>query len=59
MNKKLAFLLFAIGIGTSTAQAVDPCAWACLRASQECVNNGGSESDCVMERIDCYARCGI
>ncbi len=57
MHKKFAFLLFAIGLGASSAQAVDPCAWACLRTSQECQRNGGT--DCGNELVDCYARCGI
>jgi hypothetical protein len=60
MNKKLATLLFAIGLGATSAQAVaDSCGWTCLRAYQACVNSGTAQLDCDLERLDCYDRCGI
>jgi hypothetical protein len=57
MNKKLALLLFAIGLGATSVQAADSCGWTCLRAWQACEAAGGT--DCYLEREDCYARCGI
>jgi hypothetical protein len=57
MNKKLAILLFAIGVGATSAQAADSCAWTCLRTYQACVAAGGT--DCALDRLDCYAICGI
>jgi hypothetical protein len=59
MNKKLALLLFAIGVGVTSAQAADSCGWSCLRTYQACVKAGTPELDCALDRMDCTARCGI
>jgi len=59
MNKKLALLLFAIGVGVTSAQAADSCGWTCLRTYQACVKAGTPTLDCELDREDCYARCGI
>ena len=64
MSKKLAVLLFAIGLGSAASvsafqQDMGQCAWQCLRGYQACIANGYDESQCNMDRTDCYARCGI
>lgn len=60
MNKKLAFLLFAIGIGATSTQAIaDSCGWTCLRTYQACVASGADQLQCDLDRLDCYDRCGI
>jgi hypothetical protein len=60
MNKKLAVLLFAIGIGATSTQALaDSCGWTCLRAYQACIKAGTPSLDCELDRLDCYDRCGI
>jgi hypothetical protein len=59
MNKKLALLLFAIGIGATTAQAADSCGWTCLRNYQACVKSGADQLDCELARLDCLDACGI
>jgi hypothetical protein len=60
MNKKLATLLFAMGLGLTSTQALAvSCGWACLRAYQACVASGTAELDCLLDRLDCTDRCGI
>lgn len=59
MNKKIAVLLFAIGLGASAAHAADSCGWSCLREYQACIKSGAAEIDCLDERLDCTSRCGI
>jgi hypothetical protein len=60
MNKKIAALLFAVGLGATASQAIGAsCGWDCLRAYQACVKNGTPELDCELDRLDCYDRCGI
>jgi hypothetical protein len=60
MNKKIAALLFALGLGAASAQALAlSCSGACLRNYQACVANGYPEAECDLARLDCYDRCGI
>lgn len=67
MNKKLATLLFAVGIGASTGPALAfgpfdeyQCGYYCRQSYEECVAYGyGTQAECNMDRIDCEARCGI
>lgn len=61
MNKKLATLLFALGLGAASAQAFagTSCASYCLRNYQACVANGYPEAECDLTRMECYDRCGI
>jgi hypothetical protein len=59
MNKKLAILLFAMGLGATSTQAADSCGWTCLRTYQACIASGANQIDCELDRIDCTDRCGI
>lgn len=64
MSKKIATMLFAIGLGSAASvsafqQDMGSCAWSCLREYQACVAAGSSQSECTTARTDCYARCGI
>ncbi|MGJ9420071.1 hypothetical protein ACHAC9_20310 [Massilia sp. CMS3.1] len=61
MNKKLATLLFAIGLGVSasSAMAVGSCQWNCKLAYDACMKSGEDALQCDMDRLDCYSRCGI
>ncbi|MES2130344.1 MAG: hypothetical protein V4463_23995 [Pseudomonadota bacterium] len=56
MNKKLALLLLALGMGMSSAYARLPdCEWNCYLEWKACVNYGGT--DCAATRADCDAAC--
>jgi hypothetical protein len=65
MNKKLATLLFAIGIGASAGSALaipgDPltCDQQCFRTYQACKASGVDPLQCQMDHSECRDRCGI
>lgn len=66
MNKKLATLLFAMGIGISagSALAFDPldepsCGTQCFRSFQACKAAGVAEAECQADFSACRDRCGI
>ena len=66
MNKKLATLLFAIGLGASASSALAfnpfgeyPCEYYCRQNYNACIDDGTDPGQCYMDRIDCDARCGI
>jgi len=63
MNRKLATLLFAMGVGASASSAmaqIQPgCGWTCQRNYQACVRNGYDALQCDLDRLDCLSRCGI
>jgi hypothetical protein len=62
MNKKFSVLLFAIGLGATSAWAQveqEPCGAFCMRMYHECMASGAATGECVMDRIDCTDRCGI
>lgn len=48
MNKKLALLLFAIGLGAASAPALaDSCQSYCIRAYNYCLDHGGDYTTCT------------
>ncbi|MCG2583071.1 hypothetical protein [Massilia sp. TS11] len=56
MNKKLALLLFALGLGASSAYARLPdCEWNCYLEWKSCKAFGGT--DCDATRAECDAAC--
>jgi len=66
MNKKLATLLFALGIGISggSAFAFDPddvpsCGTQCFRSFQACKAAGVPLAQCQEDFSACRDRCGI
>jgi len=62
MNRKLATLLFAIGLGAASSAWAWPdpeCGAGCWATYQHCVASGEDPVQCNMDRIDCEARCGI
>jgi len=65
MNKKLATLLFAIGIGAAAGSALafpgdDPtCEQQCFTTYQACQAAGEDPLQCRMDHMDCRDRCGI
>lgn len=66
MNKKLATLLFAIGMGVSAGSALafipgdEPsCGTQCFRSFQACKAAGVDEAQCQADFSACRDRCGI
>jgi len=66
MNKKLATLLFAIGLGLAGNSALafgplDPpsCAQQCFTLFKACKAAGVPEGECQMDFSACRDRCGI
>jgi hypothetical protein len=59
MNKKLATLLFAIGLGATSAQALASYScFTCHRQYQACIAAGEPEADCAEAQILCNDLCG-
>jgi len=59
MNKKLALLLFAIGLGATSAQALASYScFTCHRQYQACIADGQPEADCAEAQILCNDLCG-
>jgi hypothetical protein len=65
MNKKLATLLFAIGIGASAGSALAipgdplPCSTQCFNTYKACKAAGVDLAQCDMDFSACRDRCGI
>ncbi len=65
MNKKLATLLFAIGMGASAGSALavagDPpsCSTSCFNTYLACKAAGVDPDECMMDLSACRDRCGI
>ena len=57
MNKKLAMLLFSIGLGVASSPAWASCEFYCAQAYRACINSGLPAADCEAERADCLASC--
>jgi hypothetical protein len=58
MNKKLATLLFAIGLGAASAQALAYSCFDCHRQYQACIASGAAQADCAEAQILCNDLCG-
>jgi len=56
MNKKLATLFFAIGLGAASSQALASC-FECHRQYQECIANGFPLEECAENQVFCNDRC--
>ena len=56
MNKKLATLIFAIGLGAASSQALAIC-FECHRQYQECIANGFPLEECAENQVFCNDRC--
>lgn len=64
MNKKIAMLLFAIGLGSAATvsafqQDLGQCAAECFRVRQACLAAGNDAAQCGVELMECRDRCGI
>lgn len=62
MNKKLATLLFAIGVGAASSAYAWPdpeCGRGCWETYMHCRDSGTNMEYCEFERIECQTRCGI
>lgn len=58
MNKKIAALLFAMGLGvTASPLAFASCQGDCYRAYKACIADGIDQASCLEERDWCYASC--
>lgn len=62
MNKKIAVLLFAIGLGSAasvSAFQLTPgnCSLTCQRIYQDCMANGYGDDYCGLYRLYCLDRC--
>ncbi|MYM32487.1 hypothetical protein SAMN05192549_1094 [Duganella sacchari] len=60
INKKLAALLFAVGVGAASVAAqaqASTCTRGCINAYHACVAAGVSE-DCSVELDECMLNCG-
>lgn len=58
MNKKIAALLFAMGLGVSASPlAFASCQGDCYQEYKQCKNNGGTEADCRMYQEWCNEAC--
>ena len=53
MNKKLATLLFAIGLGAAAAPAFASCEFYCASDYRVCVAGGTAAAECAAERTAC------
>ena len=53
MNKKLATLLFAIGLGAAAAPAFASCEFYCASDYRACVAGGTPAAECAAERTAC------
>lgn len=55
MNKKIAALLFAIGLGapSSPSWAYD-CKHYCAAGYRICIDSGRPEAECFAERAECF-----
>jgi len=55
MNKKLASLMFAIGVGAASASApaFASCQSACATIYRSCIAAGGTNTDCRAEQQEC------
>ena len=61
MNKKLAMLMFAIGVGAASASAwADSCASHCYAARRSCdVHPELYIGDCLENFVACMTDCGL
>ncbi|RNF28833.1 hypothetical protein NM04_21085 [Massilia aurea] len=66
MNKKLATLLFAVGLGASTSvlawQDVDACVRGCGQVLTRCLEfstNAAESAQCLQEFNECRDWCGF
>jgi hypothetical protein len=57
MNKKLATLLFAIGLGTAAAPAFASCAYWCEADYNTCLQRGFDPAQCEAQLDACYDAC--
>jgi hypothetical protein len=59
MNKKLATLLFAIGVGAASASAMaGPCEYWCHYGRTSCLNSPGIDpATCDENYLNCMADC--
>jgi len=53
MNKKIATLLFAIGLGAAAAPAFASCEFYCASDYRVCVAGGWSVAECAAEHMAC------
>jgi len=55
MNKKVAALLFAIGLGAASSPVVAAsCKFACAAEYNHCVDSGRPLEECTAERAECW-----
>ena len=57
MNKKLATLLFAIGIGAASAPAFASCTYYCVAEYNACIGGGTDKPTCDADRQMCLDAC--
>ncbi|WP_296952155.1 hypothetical protein [uncultured Massilia sp.] len=58
MNRKIALLMFAIGVGAASAPALAAsCQGLCAAAYRSCISWGGDPATCEAEREECFAQC--
>jgi len=53
MNKKIATLLFAIGLGVAASPALASCEYYCATDYRVCVAGGTPAAECAAERTAC------
>jgi len=53
MNRKIATLLFAIGLGAAAGPALASCEFYCATDYRVCIQNGWSVAECNAERMVC------
>ena len=58
MNRKIALLMFAIGVGAASAPALAAsCQGLCAAAYRNCISWGVDAATCTAEREECFEMC--
>jgi hypothetical protein len=57
MNKKLASLMFAIGLGVASAPAFASCTYYCVSEYNACIAGGDDPATCQADRQMCLDAC--
>jgi hypothetical protein len=58
MNRKLASLLFAIGLGVASAPAFASCEYYCATEYRACMASGMDPASCQQDLAACRYDCG-
>ncbi len=53
MNKKIAALLFAIGLGAASSPVLASCEFYCASDYNQCIKSGMPSAECAAERTAC------